>query len=282
MKILITGSHGFIGSKLVSFLKSERHEVVCYKRTTTRPAIEEGLDAVVHLAGEPIAGRWTARKKAWIRDSRLNGTRQLCKALAKLQRRPRVLVSASAIGYYGDRGTEPLDEDSPSGTGFLAEVCRGWEAATDPAAEAGIRVVNARFGIVLGGDGGALTKMLLPFRMGVGGIVGNGRQFWSWVAVEDAIGAIQHSLTTESVCGPINVVAPNAVANREFTKTLGRVLKRPTIFPMPAVVARTVFGEMAEALLLGSARVQPIRLEGSGYRFRFPSIETALRYLVLK
>jgi len=282
MKILITGSSGFIGSKLVSFLKSEQHEVICYKQTTTRPAIEDGLDAVVHLAGEPIAGRWTAKKKRRIRESRLNGTRQLCEALAKLQRRPRVLVSASAIGYYAGRGTEPLHEDSPSGTGFLAEVCRGWEAATVPAAEAGIRVVNARFGIVLGGDGGALEKMLLPFRMGVGGIVGNGRQFWSWVAIEDAIGAIQYSLTTESVRGPINVVSPNAVTNREFTKTLGRVLRRPTVFPMPAVVARAVFGEMAEALLLGSARVQPIRLEGSGYRFRFPGLEMALRHLVLK
>ena len=188
MKILVTGSSGLIGSKLVSFLEAERHEVVRYKRTATRPAIEEGLDAVVHLAGEPIAGRWTAKKKERIRESRLGGTRQLCEALTKLELRPRVLVSASAIGYYGNRGTEPLNEDSPPGADFLAEVCRGWEAATLLAAEAGILVVNLRFGIVLSGDGGALAKMLLPFRMGAGGIVGTGRQFWSWVAIEDVIG----------------------------------------------------------------------------------------------
>jgi uncharacterized protein len=256
--------------------------VVLYKRAPQSSPIEEGLDAVVHLAGEPIAGRWTGKKKQRIRDSRLNGTRQLCKTLANLKRPPRVLVSASAIGYYGNRGTEPLHEDSPAGTGFLADVCRGWEAATGPAAEAGIRVVNLRFGIVLSGDGGALAKMLLPFRMGVGGIVGDGRQFWSWVAIEDVIGAIQHTLSTEWAHGPMNVVSPNAVTNQEFTKTLGRVLRRPTIFPMPGLAARVVFGEMAEALLLASARVQPIRLEGSGYRFRFPALETALRHLVLK
>jgi len=282
MKILVTGSSGLIGSKLVSFLEAERHEVVRYKRTATRPAIEEGLDAVVHLAGEPIAGRWTAKKKGRIRESRVGGTRQLCEALARLERPPRVLVSASAIGYYGDRGTEILNEDSPPGTGFLADVCRDWEAAADPAAEAGIRVVNLRFGIVLSGDGGALAKMLLPFRMGFGGIVGSGKQFWSWVAIEDVVGAIQHALNTEWARGPMNVVSPNAVTNREFTKALGRVLGRPTVFPMPAMAARVVFGEMAEALLLGSARVQPIRLEGSGYRFRFPVLETTLRHMVLK
>src|ERR1039457_2204440 len=205
MKILVTGSSGLIGSKLVSFLEAERHEVVCYQRTAKQPTIEEGLDAVVHLAGEPSAGRWTAKKKERIRESRLGGTRQLCEALAKLERRPRVLVSASAIGYYGNRGTEPLNEDSPPGKCFLADVCRGWEAATLPAAEAGIRVVNLRFGIVLSGDGGALAKMLLPFKMGVGGIVGSGTQFWSWVAIEDAIGAIQHALSTERARGPMNV-----------------------------------------------------------------------------
>jgi hypothetical protein len=175
-----------------------------------------------------------------------------------------------------------LHEDSPPGTGFLADVCRGWEVATGPAAEAGIRVVNLRFGIVLSGDGGALTKMLWPFRMGVGGIVGDGRQFWSWVAIEDVIGTIQYGLSTEWAHGPMNVVSPNAVTNQEFTKTLGRVLGRPTIFPMPGLAARVVFGEMAETLLLASARVQPIRLEGSGYRFRFPVLETTLRHLVLK
>jgi len=282
MKILITGSSGLIGSKLVSFLKAERHEVVRYNRMATRPAIEEGLDAVVHLAGEPIAGRWTAKKKGRIRQSRVDGTRQLCETLAKLERPPRVLVSASAIGYYGDRGAEPLNEDSSPGEGFLADVCRGWEAATGPAAEAGIRVVNLRFGVVLSGEGGALAKMLLPFKMGVAGIVGSGRQFWSWVAIEDVIGAIQHALNTERARGPMNAVSPNAATNREFTKTLGRVLRRPTVLPMPSVAARMVFGEMAEALLLASARVQPIRLESSGYRFHFPNLETALRHLVLK
>ena len=282
MRILITGSSGLIGSKLVSLLKAERHEVICYKRTAKQSTIEEGLDAVVHLAGEPITGRWTAKKKARIRESRLGGTRQLCEALAKLKRPPRVLVSASAIGYYGDCGTEPLNEDNPPGVGFLADVCRGWEAATLPAVEAGIRVVNLRLGVVLSRDGGAFAKMLWPFRMGIGGIVGNGRQFWSWVAIEDVIGAIQHALNTEWVRGPMNVVSPNAVTNREFTKTLGRALGRPTVLPMPAVMARVIFGEMAKALLLGSTRVQPTRLEGSGYAFRFPNLATSLEHLVLK
>ena len=282
MKVLVTGSSGLIGSKLVSNLKAERHEVVRYRRAAKQPTIEEGLDAVVHLAEEPIAGRWTAKKKTRIRESRLGGTRQLCEALAKLKRPPRVLVSASAIGYYGDCGTEPLNEDNPPGVGFLADVCRGWEAATLPAVKAGIRVVNLRLGVVLSRDGGAFAKMLWPFRLGIGGIVGNGRQFWSWVAIKDVIGAIQHALNTEWVRGPMNVVSPNAVTNREFTKTLGRVLGRPTVLPMPAVMARVIFGEMAKALLLGSTRVQPTRLEGSGYRFRFPDLEATLRHLVLK
>jgi len=285
MRILVTGSSGLIGSQLVLSLARAGDEVVRYQRPAAESSdalqIEDGFDAVVHLAGEPIAGRWTASKKRRIRESRVVGTLRLSEALARSRRSPRVLVNASAIGYYGDRGVEMLHEGSAMGDGFLAEVCRDWEAATARAAEAGIRVVNLRFGVVLSGRGGALKRMLLPFKLGLGGIVGEGRQFWSWVAIDDAVGAIQHVLTTQRVRGPINVVSPNTVTNREFTEVLGRVLRRPTIFPMPAIAAEALFGEMAGALLLCSARVSPVALVGSGYRHFFPHLETAVRHLVL-
>lgn len=297
MRILITGSSGFIGSSLVPFLTAGGHEVVRMMRRGTPgangshvwdpdrgiidPAALEGFDAVVHLAGESLAtGRWTADKKDRIRRSRIAPTRLLSETLARLENRPKVLVSASAIGYYGDRGDDRLTERSHSADSFLADVCRSWEYSTGPAGEAGIRVVNLRFGIVLGQAGGALAKMLTPFRLGAGGRLGSGRQYMSWVSVDDAIGAIDHALSNGELSGAVNVTAPRPVTNQEFTRTLGRVLSRPTLFPMPAFAARQAFGEMADALLLASARVQPDRLVATGYRFRHPELEPALRHLL--
>ena len=297
MKILVSGSTGFIGSALVPFLTSDGHSVVQLLRkpvATVNPTLTwdpaagrldaaafEGFDAVVHLAGESIAsGRWTAAKKERIRSSRVDATRLLCNALARLGRPPKALICASAIGYYGDRGDEVLREESAPGRDFLAGVCRDWEAASEPAARKGIRVVNLRFGVVLGRGGGALARMLPPFRMGLGGRIGSGRQYISWIALDDAVGAVQHALATGALRGPANAVAPRAVTNQEFTRTLGRTLGRPTLFPMPAFAARLAFGEMADALLLGSARVEPARLLASGYRFRHGDLEGALRHLL--
>jgi uncharacterized protein len=299
MHILVTGATGLIGSTLVSFLSTGGHQVTRLVRTPPRPGHAEvywqpetgsiatpgleGLDAVVHLAGENIAaGRWTAEKKASIRDSRVQGTHLLCDALAQLVNPPNMLVSASAIGYYGDRGAEVLREDSRPGRGFLADVCRAWEAATAPAAQRGIRVVNVRFGVVLSAAGGALAKMLLPFKLGLGGIIGSGQQYMSWIALDDVVGAIHHTLITDTLQGPVNVVAPNPVTNAVFTKTLGRVLRRPTLFPLPAFVARAAFGEMADALLLASTRVEPAKLKDTHYAFRYPELEGALRHVLGK
>jgi uncharacterized protein (TIGR01777 family) len=242
------------------------------------------VGAAVHLAGESIAtGRWTAARKARILESRAKGTRLLAEALAGLEPRPKVLVSASAIGYYGDRGDEALTEDSGSGSAFfLSNVCRQWESATEPAADAGIRVANLRFGVILSAGGGALPRLLTPFRLGVGGTLGSGKQFMSWIAVDDAVGAILHALTTKALRGPVNAVSPQPVTNREFTKALGRVLGRPTLFPMPAFAARLAFGQMADELLLCSQRVEPAKLLASDYQFRFPDLEGALRHLLGK
>jgi hypothetical protein len=241
----------------------------------------EGVEAVVHLAGENIAaGRWTAARKEEIRRSRVEGTRRLSESLARLSRRPKVLVSASAVGFYGNRGDEILKEDSASGRDFLAQVCREWEAATEPASRAGIRVVHPRFGVILSPAGGALKKMLLPFKMGAGGRIGSGTQFMSWIAIDDAVGAIHHAIVTEGLQGAVNAVAPTPVSNAEFTRTLARVLSRPAIAPMPALAARLAFGEMADALLLASQRVVPARLQASGYRFRHAELEGALRHLL--
>lgn len=300
MRILVSGSSGLIGSALLPFLTAGGHSVTRLVRskraggdvgsilwnpqagTIDRGALE-GFDAVVHLAGENIAGgRWTAARKARIRDSRVKGTRLLATTLAGLARPPRVLVTASAVGYYGDRGDELLAEESPPGTGFLAELCREWEAAADPAREKGIRVANLRLGLVLSGTGGALPRMLPAFKLGVGGVIGSGRQYWSWIAIDDLVGAIYHALTTESLRGPVNVVAPRAVTNREFTKTLGRVLSRPTIFPLPAFAARLALGEMANELLLAGQRLEPARLVASGYKFLYPELEDALRHVLGK
>lgn len=296
MHVAVSGSRGLVGSVLVPFLTTGGHRVTRLVRGTAAGPGEtawdpvrglldasrlDGVDAVVHLAGENIAaGRWTPARKAEIRRSRVDGTRTLCEALARLPHPPSVFVSASAVGFYGDRGDEILTEESGPGTGFLADVCREWEAATERVSRAGIRVVNLRFGMILSPRGGALQKLLLPFRLGLGGRIGDGRQYTSWIAVDDAVGAIHHALCEASVRGPVNAVAPRPVNNADFTRTLARVLRRPAWLPVPAFAARLAFGEMADALLLAGARVMPARLQASGYRFRFADLESALRHLL--
>ena len=294
MQIAITGASGLVGSTLVPLLTTGGHQVTKLVRreaaegeATWDPEGEfdaaalDGIDAVVHLAGENIAAsRWSEKVKDKIRSSRVQGTRVLCEGLAKMQNPPKVLVCASAIGFYGDRCDEELNEESANGTGFLADVAQEWEAATQPARDAGIRVVNLRFGVILSPKDGALAKMLLPFKLGGGGRVGSGKQYWSWISIDDAAGAVHHALMTDSLSGPVNAVAPNPVTNGEFTKTLGRVLNRPTILPLPAFAARLALGEMADALLLASIRVEPKELRRSGYEFRQPTLESALRHLL--
>ena len=243
----------------------------------------EGIDAVIHLAGESITGgRWTEEKKRRIRESRILGTRLLSESMANLSTPPNVFISTSATGYYGDRGEELLDEDSSSGTGFLADVCRNWEEATHPASDKGIRTAILRFGIVISPSGGALSEMLPAFRMGFGGKIGNGRQYMSWIALEDLAGIIEYALQNDSLHGPVNAVSPNPVSNRIFAKTLGRVLARPSGCTLPRYAARIVFGEMADALLLASARVVPSLLTRLGYPFRFSTLESALRNALRK
>jgi uncharacterized protein (TIGR01777 family) len=298
MNILVSGSTGLVGTALIPALTGAGHEVVRLVRSKARnPSKElvgwdpaenvidaaglEGLDAVAHLAGEPIAGgRWSDARKQRIRDSRVNGTRLLCDALTRVAHPPATLVCASAIGYYGNRGDELLTESSTAGNGFLADVCREWETACEPARQKGIRVVNLRFGVILSRHGGALAKMLTPFKLGAGGVLGTGRQFMSCISIDDCIGAIVHALTSPGVAGPVNVVGPEPVTNREFTKTLGRVLGRPTIAPMPAFAARILFGEMADALLLSSSRVVPKKLCDTGYQFQHATLEAALSHVL--
>lgn len=299
LHIVVSGSTGLVGSALIAFLTTGGHRVTRLVRSTpVHPQAEvrwdpaagtidaarlEDVDAVVHLAGENIAaGRWTEATKARIKDSRIRGTRLLCESVARLRHPPKVLVCASAIGYYGDRGAAVVDEDSPPGAGFLAEVCRDWEAATQAARESGIRVVQVRLGVVLSAAGGALAKLLLPFQLGAGGRLGSGEQYMSWVSLDDVIGAILHALRTDTLQGPMNAVAPHPVTNQEFTKTLGRVLKRPTLFPVPAMAARLAFGEMADEMLLASTRVAPTRLASTHYAFRHPDLEAALRHTLGK
>jgi hypothetical protein len=296
MKILITGSTGLVGSALIPNLVASGHEVIRAVRRPTQGPGEvywnpeagevaasrlSGIDAAINLAGENIFGKWTEEKKKRIYDSRVVGSRKLAEAMAQLDPKPRVLIIASATGFYGDRGADVMTEDSSPGNGFLVKVCSDNEEATAPASENGIRVVKFRLGIVLTKKGGALAKMLTPFKLGIGGKIGSGDQYMSWIAIDDLLSIIENALASESLYGPVNAVAPNAVTNLEFTKTLGRALSRPTIFPVPAFAMRLIFGkEMADETLLASTRVEPRRLIEDGYKFKYSSLDGALRHLL--
>lgn len=295
MQIVISGASGLIGQQLAAFLSTGGHTVRrLVRRVDTdsdtifwdpaREQIEaealEGVDAVIHLAGDNISeGRWDAAKKERILSSRVQGTAFLARTLAALARPPKVFVSASASGYYGAHDTQLLNEDSPPGHDFLADVCQQWEQAADPA-RAHMRVVHPRLGVVLTPAGGALGKMLLPFQLGLGGPIGSGRQYMSWIALDDVLRALLHCVVTESLHGPVNLVAPTPVTNAAFTHTLGKVLHRPTLLPVPAVAIRTLFGEMGDALLLSGSRIAPQRLCASGFVFQYPDLEAALRHVL--
>jgi uncharacterized protein (TIGR01777 family) len=293
-RILVSGVSGPIGAALLPSLKTRGYEITRLVRGTATgedqiswdpgkpitPEAVSGFDAVIHLAGESIVGRWTNDKKMKIRESRVGGTNHLAQALAHAKDKPQVFVSSSAIGFYGDRGNEVLNEQSAPGTGFLPDVCLEWEAATRTTVDAGIRTVQMRTGVVLSPTGGALGKMLTPFKMGVGGKIGNGRQWMSWIDVQDMVGAIHHILKSDLLQGPVNMVAPKPVTNTEFTKTLASVLSRPAIFPVPAFVVKLAFGEMGETVLLGSQRVEPTQLVMSGYPFRFSTLRASLENIV--
>ncbi|MBA2366014.1 MAG: TIGR01777 family protein [Actinobacteria bacterium] len=298
MRILLSGASGFIGSALRRVLEQEGHEVSALSRSAPAdssavqwdpdsgeldPVALEGWDAVVHLAGEGIGDRrWNEAHKRRVRDSRIKGTTLLSRTLAKLDRPPAVLLSASAIGYYGDRGDEALTENAPAGGGFLAGVVQAWEESTAPARDSGIRVVTMRSGLVLDGGGGVLKRQLIPFRLGMGGRLGAGRQYWSWITLEDEVRAMQHLLDAD-VSGAVNLTAPTPVTNAEFTAVLGRVLSRPAFLSVPPVALEVVLGkEMATEMLFFSQRVVPSKLEGSGFRFRHPELESALRAVLGK
>lgn len=297
--VVVTGSTGLIGSSLVRSLRAEGFRVVRAVRGEVDNPEEqlywnpsegridagrfEGVDAVVHLAGANVAGeRWTDNYKQKILNSRAQGTSLLSETLANLQNKPRVLVSASAIGYYGDRGDERLNEESPPGaeSEFLPTVCVNWEAACQAARDAGIRVINPRIGVVLSPDGGALSRMLTPFKMGAGGVVGSGKQYVSWISIDDVVAGLVYLVKNEELSGPVNLTSPNPVTNRELTKTLGEVLSRPTVVPMPAFAARAAFGQLADELLLASSRVIPERLAATDFHYQYPELEPALRHLL--
>ena len=310
-RILVSGVSGPIGTALLASFELQSTQIVRLVRGRAQgaaqvswdplapvsPTAVSGFDAVVHLAGETVVGRWTEEKKKAIRESRVQGTRNLAAALAQSDAKPRVLVCASAVGFYGNRGEELLREESPAGQGFLSEVCREWEDASGIAAEAGIRTVNIRIGLVLSAKGGALANMLKPFKLGLGGRIGSGQQWWSWIHVDDIVGGIHHAIGAESgvgqrnglgnepgsgpLSGPVNLVAPDPVRNAEFTKVLASVLGRPAFFPVPEFALRLAFGKMAaEELLLASQRVEPGKLGASGYAFRFRELRAALENLV--
>lgn len=292
MKIAIAGSSGLVGSALIPSLAAEGAVITRLVRNAPKsdeiewhpnqdrvnPESLDGFDVVINLAGENIAGaRWTDEQKRKIRDSRVSGTHLLSEAIAKMQSKPSVFVCASATGIYGDRDDETLDEQSESGSGFLAGVCREWEKASEPATKAGVRVVNLRFGPIIAREGGMLAKLLTPFKMGMGGKVGSGKQYISWVAIDDAVNAIKLVINDQNIRGAVNVVSPNPVTNEVFTKTLGHVLNRPTALAMPAFAARLAFGEMADEMLLVSQKVMPKKLLAAGFEFALPDFETTLR-----
>jgi uncharacterized protein (TIGR01777 family) len=297
LQVAVSGASGLIGTALVRALRMKGHRVSALVRRTPGPGEIgwdpeggrldpkdlEDLDAIIHLAGENVGARWTAARKQRIRNSRVRGTRLLSEAMAQTRKRPSVLVSASAIGIYGSRGDEVIAEESSLGDAahdFLAAVGQEWERAAEPARAAGIRVVHSRFGLVLSPDGGALGRMLLPFRLGLGGRLGSGSQWMSWISIDDVVSALLHLLVTDTLVGPVNVTAPEPVRNRDFTHILGRVLSRPTLFSVPAVALRLALGEMADGTLLSSVRALPQRLLASGFRFAYPDLESALRHVL--
>src|SRR4051812_26704716 len=296
MNVLISGASGLVGSALIPALVGRGDRVIRLVRHSAQPGAPEiqwtpgsrldpealeGFDAVIHLAGENIFGRWTAAKKKAIYQSRVGGAQTLSDAIAGCQRAPSIFLSASAIGYYGSRADEPLDEESSVGEGYLAEVARDWEEATSSARRAGARIVNLRFGVVLSPRGGALQKMLTPFRLGLGGRIGSGKQWFSWITIDDTIAAVLFALDQERVRGPVNIVAPAPVTNGDFAKTLGRVLHRPAVLPVPIFIPKVIFGtEMTRETLAASQRVIPAKLAAAGYNFRHPELEGALHALL--
>lgn len=292
MNILITGPTGLLGNALIEKIQKRGDSFTGLTRSSSKlyksqgywdpdnGEIDldslEGHEAVINLAGESITGRWTPEKKRRIQSSRLLSSELLANSLLKLKSKPSVVVAASAVGFYGDRGDEVLTEESGPGEGFFPDLCVKWEAAFEPLVEAGIRVVNIRIGVVLSKDGGALKEMLMPFKLGLGGRIGDGRQYWSWIAIDDVVGAVFHCIENKEVKGPVNIVAPGSVTNNEFTNDLGEVLGRPTVLPLPAFVARAIFGEMADEALLSSVRVEPQKLLDTGYDFMYVRLSDAL------
>ena len=296
MKVLITGSTGLLGTELQRSFTEKGYDLLLASRKEpkdehhiqwsiedgfTDPDKLEGVDVVVHLAGENVSGlRWTDEKKKAIRDSRVLGTRNVVDAISKLKNKPKVFVASSAIGFYGERGEEEVTESSAAGDNFLAGVCKEWEAESRRAEDAGIRTVLLRTGIVLSKDGGALATMLTPFKLGVGGVVGSGKQWMSWISLEDEIAVINYVIENENIRGAVNAVSPNPVTNHDFTKTLGEVLYRPTFLPLPEFAVSMIFGEMGDALLLASTKVMPKRLEDAGFEFKYPNLKEAIEKAV--
>ena len=296
MKVLITGASGLIGTELQKSFEAKGYDMLLASRKDptddqhiqwdieagfSDPEKLEGIDSVVHLAGESISGlRWTEEKKKAIRESRVLGTRSVVDAISGLKQKPKVFIASSAIGFYGERGDEAVTESSAAGKNFLADVCKEWEAESRRAEDAGVRTVLLRTGIVLSKDGGALGTMLLPFKLGVGGVIGSGKQWMSWISMDDHIAAINFAIENEILRGAVNSVSPNPVTNEEFTKTLGEVLYRPTILPLPEFAVSMIFGEMGDALLLASTNVLPKRLEDAGFEFKFPRLKPAIEHAV--
>ena len=297
MKILVSGSSGFIGSALIPYLQDKGFDVSRLIRKKIQSQIDifwdpengilekesvEGFDVIINLSGEKIVGRWTQKKKNSIKASRVNTASLISKIIPELKNPPKLFISASAIGFYGNRGDEVLNEESAIGKGFLAEVSNEWETAAKVDVNSGTRVVLLRSGLVLGKNGGALKQMLTPFKMGLGGMLGDGKQYWSWIALDDTLGSIFHIINTDSIQGPVNIVAPDPVTNKEFVHILSEVLKRPALFHMPAFIVRSIFGEMADEGLLSSTRVYPAKLTESGYEFNYHDLKKALSDIVYR